>query len=470
MQRQHPLLSPTGLAMAAVALVVFGLVYWQTGGRMFNPGPLASVHADIDDCAACHQPLTRNQGSLCLECHEEVRAEMAAITGLHARLKDPESCMACHPDHRGAEFDMRASAALNFDHEQAFFSLARHTSDYDATAFDCTDCHASEGFKVDLLACLDCHDRADTAFMQAHVADFGLNCLACHDGVDRMSDFNHAETGFPLEDRHASASCADCHQQGQFEGTPADCAACHAEPNSHAGLFQSSCGDCHNPAGWTPALLNGVLFDHFRETGFSLVRHPENFDGTILNCTACHAQGLDRFETAVCERCHAAGGPDFMAAHLAEFGPACLDCHDGLDSMRDFDHNAIFALDGAHEALECIRCHVDHSFANTPNACSGCHTEPELHAGMFGLQCELCHSTAAWQPAALSAHAFPLNHGDEGEIACATCHPVNFVQFTCDRCHEPADMVEEHNEEGIFDIAGRCLECHPTGEKDERDD
>lgn len=456
--------------MAAAALLVIGLVYWQTGGRMFSPGPLASAHAEIEDCAACHQPLATDQGPLCLGCHEEVRGEMAAIAGLHARLKDPERCMACHPDHRGADFDMRAAASENFDHGQALFSLARHTADYDDTAFECTDCHADTGFAVNLLACASCHERADTAFMQTHVADFGLSCLDCHDGIDRMSDFDHAGTGFPLEGEHAGAACSACHIQGRFEGTPSDCIECHAEPGSHRGLFQASCRDCHDPAGWTPALLNGSPFDHFIETGFSLVKHPENFDGTNLNCTACHSQGLETFEAAVCEQCHNAGNAEFMAAHLAEFGPTCLDCHDGLDSMENFDHAAVFALDGAHAALECVRCHEDHSFAGTPATCDGCHAEPDLHAGMFGIQCELCHSTSAWQPAALMAHAFPLDHGGEGEIACATCHPVNFVQFTCDRCHEPAEMNEEHNDEGIFDIAGRCLECHPTGLEDERDD
>ena len=456
--------------MTAAVLLVIGLVYWQTGSRMFNPGQLASAHANIEDCAGCHQPLSAKQGTLCLECHTEVRAEMSAITGLHARLKDPERCMACHPDHRGADFDMRAAAADHFDHEQAFFSLARHTADYDSGPFACTDCHQSSGFKVDLLACLDCHDRADTTFMEAHVADFGLNCLECHDGIDRMTDFNHAETAFSLDGEHAGAACSACHTQGRFEGTTTACADCHAEPASHAGLFQPTCGDCHNPSGWTPAQLNGASFDHFQETGFSLARHTRNYDGSILNCTSCHSDDLTSFESGVCEQCHAADNAGFMTAHIEEFGPGCLDCHDGLDSMKNFDHATVFALDGAHATLECARCHQDHVFSGTPDTCSGCHAEPDLHAGMFGLQCELCHATAAWQPAALSAHAFPLDHGGEGEIACATCHPVNFVTFTCDRCHEPAEMTEEHNEEGIFEIAGRCLECHPTGQEDERDD
>ena len=82
------------------------------------------------------------------------------------------------------------------------------------------------------------------------------------------------------------------------------------------------------------------------------------------------------------------------------------------------------------------------------------------------------HSTAH-QPVEVGCEDFVApqgTNGGEGVIDCATCHPVNFVQFTCDPCHEPAEMVEEHNDEDIFDIAGRCLECHPNGLKEERDD
>ncbi len=456
--------------MTVVVLVVLAVIYWLTGGQMFNPGPLAAAHADIEDCAACHQPLNTSQGELCMECHSEIRLEIAAETGLHARVKNAASCLNCHPDHRGANFDMRTAAVDHFDHEQALFSLSRHTLDYDQSPFECRDCHSPAGFNADLLACLDCHENAAPEFMQPHVAAFGLNCLECHDGVDRMSGFNHAETDFPLTGNHEALDCASCHQDGQFADTPLDCAACHVEPGAHAGLFPATCGDCHNPAGWTPALLHGISFDHFKETGFSLVRHETHFDGSSLNCKVCHVNSLDTFDGQTCEQCHTSGNASFMTLHLADFGPNCLDCHDGLDSMNNFDHNSVFLLDGAHSALACTNCHADNRFKGTPEACSDCHSEPELHAGLFGLQCDSCHSTNAWQPAALTRHSFPLDHGDEGVIACATCHPSTFVQYTCDLCHEPLKMVEEHSDKDIFNIAARCLECHPTGLKDEKED
>jgi hypothetical protein len=165
-----------------------------------------------------------------------------------------------------------------------------------------------------------------------------------------------------------------------------------------------------------------------------------------------------------------------MASHTADFGFACLECHDGLDSMEDFNHADVFVLDGSHDDLPCASCHVIttadgsvvHRFEGTPNQCAGCHAEPAIHAGIFGLDCGSCHNTFAWRPAAMTNHSFPHDHGGEGEIACTVCHTTNtFLVYTCDRCHDPAEMFEEHEKEDIFNIAGRCAACHPNGLKDE---
>ena len=470
MQRQHPLLSPTGLIMTLVVLFILSIVYIRTGGQMFSPGDAAAAHSEIEDCAACHQPFGRSQGELCMDCHTEIREELLQQNGLHARLSEPERCMACHSEHQGEDFDIRASAIDRFDHEMTFFSLVRHAQDYDGSAMSCSSCHTADNFNADLTACKTCHENDSPAFMEQHIADFGPDCLACHDGVDRLSGFDHSLTAFPLIGEHAETACADCHQNGQFDDLPLQCAACHAEPEAHLGMFQNSCEDCHNPAGWTPANFDGRLFEHFENTGFSLVKHEQNVDGSILDCKACHQESLTTFDALVCVDCHRQIDDAFITQHLVEYGQDCMGCHDGLDSMSGFDHSTVFVLDGAHAALACTGCHIDQQFSDTPSNCSDCHAEPELHLGIFGLQCENCHTTSAWQPAALSRHDFPLDHGNEGEIPCATCHPANFVQFTCDTCHTPAEMREEHNKEDIFDIAGRCLECHPTGLKEEGED
>jgi hypothetical protein len=478
MQRQHPFLSPTGLVLTAVFLIVLAVIFAFSGGSMFSPGALTTLnrldeglggvksHADIEECGQCHRPLSGEQAALCLECHREIGVQLNSGSGLHARLENPTACYACHPDHRGTDFDPTAFARQDFDHSLTVFSLIHHQIDYDLAPLACESCHVGDAFALDQGTCLDCHADNDPPYMQDHVASFGLACLDCHDGSDRMSDFAHEQTGFALTGAHENAACLDCHQSAAFTGLSGECAACHQEPAIHAGTFPVTCGDCHTTLAWSPAALEGVAFDHIQQTGFGLARHELGFDGEMLNCRDCHTVALDQLDTQVCVQCHTPPMPEFMADHVAQFGLACLDCHDGMESLANFDHSTFFVLDGAHETLDCTSCHVDQQFAGTPNECAGCHAEPEIHAGVFGLNCQNCHSTSAWQPAALTSHTFPLDHGKEGEIPCQTCHIASFTQYTCDECHAPAEMLEEHNKEDIFNIAGRCTECHPTGLKE----
>ncbi|NUM44197.1 MAG: hypothetical protein HUU38_05775 [Anaerolineales bacterium] len=479
MRRQHPFLSPSGIVLTLFLTVILALLFWLTGGQMFSPGPLTAQaetgetrggvasHAEIATCNTCHQPLKTKQAVLCLDCHTEIQTELATTDGLHAKLDPQLPCFACHADHQGPDFDPTLASVENFDHTITSFSLLWHQVDYNAAPLACAGCHPGDDFSVDQQTCRTCHTDHDAPFMTQHEQDFGTDCLACHDGVDRMTDFDHAQTAFPLEGKHVDTSCVGCHTDQQFADLSTECAACHAEPAIHAGLFDPTCETCHTPAGWTPATLGETAFDH-AQTRFSLAQHQADFSGKVLNCASCHVTNLETMDQKVCTTCHAQADATFMTAHEQQFGADCLACHDGVDRMHDFDHASVFVLDGRHAEIECASCHANQQFAGTPAECVACHEEPSIHAGVFGLQCETCHSTTAWTPASLKVHTFPLDHGGEGVIACETCHTTTYVQYTCDACHDPVEMREEHNEEGISDITN-CMECHPTGLEDEGD-
>ena len=101
-----------------------------------------------------------------------------------------------------------------------------------------------------------------------------------------------------------------------------------------------------------------------------------------------------------------------------------------------------------------------------------CHADPEFHAGLFPLTCADCHTTDGWAPARFDqAHTFPVAHGESGPSTCRTCHPERLSGYTCYECHEhePAEIAEEHLDEGISDFED-CVRCHPTGEEDEAED
>jgi len=103
-----------------------------------------------------------------------------------------------------------------------------------------------------------------------------------------------------------------------------------------------------------------------------------------------------------------------------------------------------------------------------PHQCKGCHDDPEVHAGTFGLDCSRCHVTAAWVPAQLTRHVFRLDHGTEGKVACETCHVDNYVENTCYGCHDhqPDEMQTVHEQEGLPEYED-CAVCHPTGAEGE---
>lgn len=506
MRRQHPLLSTLGITLTAILLVGLGVMLLRSGGKAFSPGRLSAQgkdgisidgyfsHAEFERyCSRCHAPLETTMDALCLECHVNVADQIESGTGSHGPIEQVSLCMDCHADHKGADFNMLSTAFDKYDHSSAGFSLVWHQLDYDAHLIDCYDCHqVKDNFETSLDSCVDCHDAHAPDFIIDHMEDFGSNCLDCHDGLDRMTDFDHASTSFPLEGQHSELSCAACHSNEKmnvylsmpggssfgdrppdvFQGTPRECSLCHAEPDLHAGLFSDDCAECHGTSGWKPAFLDGTAFDHDQGTRFSLVLHSADYDGGSISCAGCHQESFNDADTQLCVACHTRGEQvvGFMDQHVAQFGYGCLDCHDGIDRMSDFDHAQVFLLDGAHSSVECVSCHLDYQFAGISSECVDCHAEPEIHLGFFGVSCQNCHSTTAWVPASLRFHDFPLDHGGEGQVPCETCHDQTYLEYTCYGCHEhePADIQEEHLEEGIsIGELKDCVECHPSGLEEE---
>jgi len=451
---------------------------------MFNPGDLTAKssasrilggfasHVDFEnECQYCHAPLETNQADLCVRCHTNIMKQVSDQNGPHAKIKTISDCRVCHPDHRGRDFDPTAAAFDLFDHDRTDFTLIWHQVDFDASSMTCADCHSEEDVSVLLPgACQDCHAGADPDFMAEHIQYFGDDCLACHDGSGNIANFDHDSTQFSLEGMHTQIQCVDCHTTGEFDQIPADCQFCHTEPKIHAGLFSTDCAACHTAIDWAVLTdLDGRSFEHFEQTQFSLSRHLTDYANHLMKCADCHTSpdGLKvTFDLQYCVDCHNTEESFFMDEHQAQFGNDCLDCHDGLDRMHDFDHASVFILDGAHAEVDCVTCHVERVFKDTPTECVACHMEPEIHAGVFGLHCESCHSTAAWSPAQMVEHTFPLDHGEQGIVACETCHVEQYTEYTCYGCHDHQQdkILSEHLEEGISQAElTDCVACHPDG-------
>ncbi len=404
--RASPLFSPVSIAFTILFVIAFGVITWLLGGIGFSPGPVSakSLPGVVMENMHSHADFESN----CALCHQPLKSTQAAL------------CMQCHTDIAS--------------------QVSAHTGLHGRLqAVDqCASCHAE-------------HKGRNFDPTQAAILSF-----------------DHNLTGFPLSGKHGQITCAQCHTNNRYDQASPACMSCHQEPATHASMFGTGCQECHTNVAWQPASYQGKAFDH-ASTSFSLVLHATDYNGKAITCTACHQNGptLASTQTQACISCHRTHDATFMQQHLADFGPACIACHDGVDRLHGFTHQAVFPLNGAHASLQCADCHANGRFRNTPITCVGCHQEPPIHAGFFGQKCEYCHTTTAWHPALLIEHTFPLDHGGKGEVACATCHTDKYTAYTCYSCHDhqPQEITASHAKLNLSpERLAACTDCHLNGQ------
>ncbi len=314
----------------------------------------------------------------------------------------------------------------------------------------------------------------------------GLDCTNCHlpnawTPVKEDIVFDHNRgTRFPLDGRHASATCGSCHLNNRFDqpqATPADCTSCHVDV--HQGNLSSNCLSCHNTLSFTE--VRGL--DVHAATQFPLLgAHMQ------VTCESCHLDDRRGAFTTLDTHCLSCHQPDYQDAqsidHVdADFPETCEQCHNTLAWAGGtvFDHITVsrgFPLFGAHEQTSCRGCHIMPGAAliNTPaneNDCVSCHLADyqEEHGGSrFPTTCLQCHTQDTWDDATFdhnTATAFPLV-GAHIRTNCDNCHtqPGNRLIFPpgnpedCIACHL-ADYQKEHATTGF---PTTCLSCHTQEE------
>jgi hypothetical protein len=237
----------------------------------------------------------------CLGCH--VDRQWVGI---------PRGCIGCHSaedEHQG-RFGTDCGLChrptswsdWTFDHAVVGFSLeASHAE------VECEGCHAGGRWAGTPRDCYGCH--ADDDF---HGGRFGADCGACHRPTT-WSDwtFDHNRSGFPLTGAHGRVACLTCHTGGSFQGTSSACAACHAEPAVHAGVFGFDCGACHSTSAWRPASYNGPH------------SFPMNHGGAGGNCRTCHPGSYASYS---CYSCHDQGEIADKHNEMGNFSN-CVACH-----------------------------------------------------------------------------------------------------------------------------------------------
>ena len=267
-----------------------------------------------------------------------------------------------------------------------------------------------------------------------------------------------------LSTAHASldgvGNCTACHELGKRGIDEARCLKCHeplarriaAKEGLHATYTGKACTECHKEHfGLDFAVLrfDSTKFDH-RQTGYDLVQAHDT-----LSCRSCHRPkyvsdagtrdyatknavldktylGLDRH----CVGCHVEDDP-----HVGQFkGRGCDECHSEATwkNVPRFSHQRTkYPLTGAHERVECVKCHEPNppgappeqaGYVNVPHAqCTDCHTDP--HKGRMRGTCESCHTTDAWKRSDRKAFEATFDHsrtrfalqGAHKRASCTSC-------------------------------------------------
>ena len=467
MRKRLGCLSTSGLAAALLTLLVLAGVIGLWGGAPFSPGPLNAQVGQAElggvrshdaiggQCSACHAAPWSGEtmSDRCLLCHVDIASQLLDPSSLHGVLMpagESIECYACHTEHQGPEAPMTVVDPDRFPHEVTGYSLQAHRQTEEGLDFACAGCHGADITRFEPATCGACHRDLDAAYMQGHQETFGMDCLACHDGIDTYGQaFDHNQQEFPLEGQHASLSCAGCHLAARsladLQAAPRDCYACHAEDDAHDGQLGQDCAGCHTTEDWPQA-----TFDH-AQTAFPLTgRH------TGVDCRDCHTGAAFQGTPQDCYACHAEDD-----AHDGQLGQDCAGCYITEDWQQAiFDHaQTAFPLTGRHTAVDCRDCHIDRTFQGTPQDCYACHAEDDAHDGQLGQDCAGCHTTQDWQQATFdhAQTAFPLT-GQHTSVDCRDCHTDGVFQGTPQDCY--ACHAEDDAHEGQY--GQDCAGCHTT--------
>jgi hypothetical protein len=408
-----------------IFLFFVGIISLQA---QLSPGPLSSAHAHLSgmtECLNCHTWGNKDISPKCLDCHKPIQNRVNEEKGFHGKLDD-KNCALCHTDHLDRDFKMIhwEPSKDAFDHKKTGYEIDGKHID-----IKCEDCH-----KKDLILAKDVIEYAES--------------------IKPLEMIEHTFLGLGTE-------CADCHK------------------DVHDGEFkEKKCQDCHTTKAWENVLKT---FDHKKDTQYPLTGAHEK-----VECEKCHTEKqakVDKYEAMrfsvaqydQCTDCH-------KDVHNGEFKEKkCQDCHatkSWESVLKTFDHkkDTKFPLKGAHEKVECEKCHKEKQakvdkyqamlFSVTKyTQCTDCHKDE--HNGSFGQNCLECHNEKSFK---VDNKSKSFNHdktkypllGKHQKVECKKCHKIEKAftdKTTYDQC---LDCHEDYHK-GAFSKSKKgtsCEGCH----------
>ena len=317
--------------------------------------------------------------------------------------------------------------------------------------FRCSNCHTEIGSRV------TAHKGLHSSYnIKSGSSQECVRCHSDHNGEDfplikwDIKAFDHKQTGYTLEGKHAGLACAKCHTpehisqserstikikdlSNTYLGVSAACTTCHED--HHKGQLGQNCLQCHNYTDWKAVSVGkGGNFDH------SKTHYPLTGLHAQVACEKCHTPGPDNkpryagIAFGQCSDCHA-------DPHHGTFKQTCQTCHNTAGWKKvltarlseNFDHSKTkYPLLGKHLQVSCTQCHAGGDFKKPLvfAQCMDCH-KPDPHSGQFAKrpdkgECASCHTVDGFKPSkfGLPEHAqtaYPLK-GGHAKLECAQCH------------------------------------------------
>jgi len=355
---------------------------FQWAGAGFNHSifPLVQGHLEVK-CTDCHKTTNfADANPDCYSCHQQ--DYLAATNPNHSTSGFTTACLSCHSLSPGWK-------PTTFNHNSFPLTMG-HSS------LSCTDCHIGGNYTSTSTDCYSCHQQDYLATTNPNHATSGIStaCKTCHSINPgwKPATFNH--TIFPLTLGHTSVACADCHLNGNYSSTSAECYSCHQQdytattnPNHVASGFETNCKVCHttNP-GWKPATFNHTVF-------------PLTLGHASVACADCHKNGNYTSTSADCYSCHQT---DYTSStnpnHITlAFSTVCKQCHTtnpGWKPASYTQHDTQFfpIYSGKHRGQwdTCTDCHLNPSNYTQFN-CITCHSNVHRNNNYSNAQCLSCH-------------------------------------------------------------------------------
>jgi hypothetical protein len=208
---------------------VFGFESASFTIEQHNAGsfPLEGAHL-ATPCFECHMKdegiwQFKDIGRHCVDCHNDIHENI-----IDASFYPDQDCRQCHTVSGWNE--------VQFDHERTDFSLeGRHAR------ISCSSCHmedVNDNDRRQLFSglsheCTTCH--LDVHYQQFDI-DGSTDCNRCHGFTEwQNSTFDHNNSRFILEGKHAEIDCVSCHGQVtdgvnsyvQYKFESIACSSCH---------------------------------------------------------------------------------------------------------------------------------------------------------------------------------------------------------------------------------------------------